>query len=417
MPTSKQIRLRSFYQPGIALALEKITYTLCFITLFIALIDNGLSIKLYVITTALGVLAIIFRGKPENFELRQWFLPVATLLLGAIDIIWYVIYKHADSPFRSTYSSYLNSAKIFIFGAFLIYLALSSKIRIVKDIPLYVIYSLSFLMAGYAFYIKEFVRLDRVDFGIGTATGAAYSIMLIGLVSAMSSLYTKRTHILLFILNIVAVFFALVLTQTRSTLLLFPIICATILVACYIKKPKKLFFSAVGFIFTIIVMIGFFSKPIYERYREGVTDISSYQNNDSNTSLGARLAMYEIGFDILKEAPLSFRSVESRDRRMHEIVDQRGYLAGALIFSNVHLHNELIEAASLKGIAGIFLTLLFYFSLLYTTYQYRQLGLFALTLAIIGVGLSDVILWARSIPIIIITALILLILMRKKTIS
>ena len=50
-------------------------------------------------------------------------------------------------------------------------------------------------------------------------------------------------------------------------------------------------------------------------------------------------------------------------------------------------------------------TLLFYVALFYTVYYHRSLGLFALTLAIIGTGLSDVILWSRSVPIILITAI------------
>lgn len=77
------------------------------------------------------------------------------------------------------------------------------------------------------------------------------------------------------------------------------------------------------------------------------------------------------------------------------------------------MHNELVEAASLKGIAGILSTLLFYAALFYTVYYHRSLGLFALTLAIIGTGMSDVILWSRSIPIILITAVALMLLIKK----
>lgn len=64
--------------------------------------------------------------------------------------------------------------------------------------------------------------------------------------------------------------------------------------------------------------------------------------------------MYEIGLDIFKESPFSFRSAESRAESMNLLVAEHSRLRGALDFSNVHLHNEIIEAASLKGMMGIF---------------------------------------------------------------
>ncbi len=39
---------------------------------------------------------------------------------------------------------------------------------------------------------------------------------------------------------------------------------------------------------------------------------------------------------------------------MNLLVAEHNRLRGALEFSNVHLHNEIIEAGSLKGLMGIF---------------------------------------------------------------
>jgi O-antigen ligase len=50
---------------------------------------------------------------------------------------------------------------------------------------------------------------------------------------------------------------------------------------------------------------------------------------------------------------------------------------------------------------------------MFSAYYYRALGLFAFSLAIIGTGLSDVLIWARSVPIIIICGLTLLLLFNK----
>lgn len=401
------------YTRKVSCSLEVATYLLCFTTLIIALFDNNLSMKFYNITAITGILALVLRGKPNSYSIQNWLLPLSVLLIGVIDVLWYSAFKVDNSPFRATYHSYLNTGKIFIFGAFLMLLVLTSKIRFKKALPLYFLYSLSFIIAGYAYYLKATTGMPRLHFGIGTATGAAYSIMLVGIVSGIAILYTRRNHPVLFLLNALAVFYALVQTQTRSSLLLFPVICVLCLVACYIKSPKKLFFSVIGFFVLLVVLIAAFSKPIYDRYHQAVADLAHYSDGSSDNSLGARLAMYEIGFEIFKEAPFAARSADTRAQRMKEMASEQTYLKGALHYANIHLHNEFIEAASLKGIAGILSTLLFYASLFFTVYYHRSLGLFALTLAVIGTGLSDVILWSRSIPIILITAIILMLFTKK----
>ncbi|HBI3706579.1 TPA: O-antigen ligase family protein, partial [Escherichia coli] len=63
---------------------------------------------------------------------------------------------------------------------------------------------------------------------------------------------------------------------------------------------------------------------------------------------------------------------------------------------------------------GIISILFLYFSLFYTAYKRRALGLLILTLGIVGIGLSDVIIWARSIPIIVISAIVLLLVINNR---
>ena len=236
--------------------------------------------------------------------------------------------------------------------------------------------------------------------------------MFIGILSSVAVFYTRNKNPYLFILNSLAIFYALLLTQTRVTLVVYPLICVITFVLFYIKYPKKILTSAIVFIVLLTGLIYSFSQTLQNRYAEGVNDLVQYTNN-SNSSLGARIAMYEMGIDIFKESTLTLRSAEARAQKMHLFVSEQSRLAGALEFTNIHLHNEIIEAASLKGILGIVSVLFFYIALCFTAYTERNIGLFALTLGIIGVGVSDVIIWARSIPIIIISALTLLVMIRK----
>ncbi len=163
------------------------------------------------------------------------------------------------------------------------------------------------------------------------------------------------------------------------------------------------------------MVVGFiFSKPLTQRYDEALRDLNKYQNNNSVSSLGARLAMYQVGMEIFSADPLAWRTAEARSDSAKAMVKSEKSLAGALPYLNVHLHNEVIEAGSLKGVAGILATVLFYAALFFASYHFRLLGLFTFSLAIIGLGFSDVLIWARSIPIIMICGIAVLLLFRSR---
>lgn len=391
------------YARKTASVLEIMTFTLCAVTLLTALIDNNLGMKLFNITGIMAILTLISKGKHTALSGKACILPATVLLIGLVDVIWYSSFKVDNSPFRATYHSYLNTAKIFLFGAFIILLASTSRFKVKKSALFYLFYAISFVIFAYAAYIKFVNGVDRIDFGIGTATGAAYSIMLIGILSGIAIFYVEKSHPLLFLLNAAAVFTALIFTQTRSAVLLFPVICCVTIILYFSKTPKKLFLSVITFLALLVVLSFIFSKPISQRYESALNDIDKYQTrNNSQSSLGARLAMYQVGFDIFREAPLAWRGAEERAQIAKTMVAHDKSLSGVLPYLNVHLHNEFIEAGSLKGIAGLISTLLFYAGLFYAVYAFRSLGLFAFTLVVIGLGLSDVLIWSRSIPIIII---------------
>lgn len=406
----------NYSRQKISFCLEVIVYALCFITAILAAIANNLSLDLYNTTVALGFFSLILRRHTLKYAPHYWLLPLSIIIIGVIDAIWYSMFKESSSPYLNTYHNYLNTARVFILGSVLALLACTSNIKINKALPIYIMYSLSFAIVIYAFYRKFIVGMGRLDFGIGTATGASYSILLLGTISAISILYTKKSHPFLFILNSLAIFITVILTETRAAILIMPVISALVLIIYCNYSSGKLLKSMLGLIIVLAAMISIFNKPIIDRYHSAVSDLTKYQNkNNSNNSLGARLAMYQVGIAVFKEAPFTLRSAEMRDQQMKKQVERDSRLQGALKFSNVHLHNEIIEAASLKGIAGIGSTLLFYIALLYTAFKRKSLGLFVLTLVIMGCGLSDVIIWARSIPIIIVTAIPLVLLMAKNS--
>lgn len=397
-----------------AFIMEYGTFIFSAVTLLVAMVNNNLSMKLFNICGILALLTLIIKERSSNLTWKSFALPASILFIGIIDLIWYKLFKVNNSPFQATYHNYINTVRVFIFGFFMVLLAATTKIKYKSSALLYLLYSVSFIILGYALFQKFSIGLDRIDFGIGTSTGAAYSIMLVGLISAVAILYTPKSHPLLFVLNTVMVFAALVMTQTRSSILIFPVICCITIVTYYLKNPKKLFLGVCGFMALLIVLGLVFSQSIAKRYDAAVNDINLYQQGKGNTSLGARFAMYEAGLMIFKDAPLNWRSADERSYEVSELIKQDKTLSPVRLFTNIHLHNEIIESASLKGIVGILSIIAFYAALMFSVYYYRSLGLFAFSLAIIGTGLSDVILWARSIPIIIVCGLTLLLLFNKQ---
>lgn len=414
MPVSMNAQTWKGRTEKAAFIMEYGTFIFSAVTLLVAMVNNNLSMKLFNICGILALLTLIIKGRSSNLTWKSFALPASILFIGIIDLIWYKLFKVNNSPFQATYHNYINTVRVFIFGFFMVLLAATTKIKYKSSALLYLLYSVSFIILGYALFQKFSIGLDRIDFGIGTSTGAAYSIMLVGLISAVAILYTPKSHPLLFVLNTVMVFAALVMTQTRSSILIFPVICCITIVTYYLKNPKKLFLGVCGFMALLIVLGLVFSQSIAKRYDAAVNDINLYQQGKGNTSLGARFAMYEAGLMIFKDAPLSWRSADERSYEVSELIKQDKTLSPVRLFTNIHLHNEIIESASLKGIVGIFSIIVFYAALMFSVYYYRSLGLFAFSLAIIGTGLSDVILWARSIPIIIVCGLTLLLLFNKQ---
>lgn len=414
MPDSMSAQTWKGRSEKAASVMEYGTFILSAATLLVAMINNNLSMKLFNICAILAILTLILKGRSSNINWKIFALPASILFIGIIDLIWYKLFKVNNSPFQATYHNYINTVRVFIFGFFIILLAATTKIKYKSSVLLYLLYSVSFIILGYALFQKFSIGMDRIDFGVGTSTGAAYSIMLIGLISAISILTTPKSHPLLFVLNAIMVFAALVLTETRSSILIFPVICCITIVTYYLKNPKKLFLGVCGFIVLLIALGLVFSQSIAKRYDAAVNDINLYQQGTGNTSLGARFAMYESGLMIFEDAPLSWRSADERSHEVSKLIKQDKTLSPVRLFTNIHLHNEIIESASLKGVIGIFAVIAFYTALMFSVYYYRSLGLFAFSLAIIGTGLSDVILWARSIPIIIVCGLTLLLLFNKQ---
>jgi len=139
--------------------------------------------------------------------------------------------------------------------------------------------------------------------------------------------------------------------------------------------------------------------PINERLQQAVHEVTQYvQHGESNTSVGARLAMWEFAASIATEKPiLGFGYQGARDR-WQEAIDTGVYTSP---IGGGHFHNEMIERYITTGLVGLSLTLLVYaagFRVFYKKQKlldtsinpYATMGV-VLLLMYLEFGLSDVV--------------------------
>ena len=93
--------------------------------------------------------------------------------------------------------------------------------------------------------------------------------------------------------------------------------------------------------------------------------------------------------------------------KIRAMVAQQPRLSGVMPYINVHLHNELLETYSLKGIWGVLLLLALYVSLFFSSFRpQRNALLLSVSASLFVYGLSDVIFFSTEGTVIFCLALI-----------
>ncbi|MCW2483726.1 O-antigen ligase family protein, partial [Candidatus Symbiopectobacterium sp. NZEC135] len=224
-----------------------------------------------------------------------------------------------------------------------------------------------------------------------------YFMTFIGALSAQALLTLNvRYKYYLYLFHFLLVTSAIILTQTRAAIFVYPLIGAMILLSEVRHNRRTLLKGVLGSIVTLTLCIALFHDTIHKRTSDLINDMRSYSQNNSQTSVGARFAMVQSGMDAGLAAPFG-QSAERRAEDITALAQQTPAMRGAVSYLNVHLHNDAIEAFSLKGWPGALLIVLFYLALSYfSIFVLRSHFSIALLFALLMFGLSDVILFARD---------------------
>lgn len=369
-------------------------------TLGMVLVNPDEALKIFIFSTALSLPLIGKNLKHVCSNKKNLVLPFMLLLFGLLQIFWVEIFKQPGSAFTGAYRSYQNGGKVMLFAA-LVMAALASrapcanKTRITSVWVILTAIGL-YLFAGYQISGADYLFRYRVALGFEHQTGTAYALTLIALLASQAIINLRLKHtVSLYLLHFLISLAVIITTQTRAAILVYPLLSIGLFFMHFRHNRTILLKALLGF----LILVGLVAIPlksvIENRYQSFLIDLHSYTQNNSVNSIGARLAMQQVGISTGK-AHLLGQSLEQRGVEIQQLVEQDPQLRGALEFINVHLHNEVIDTFSLKGIPGVVVLLLLYTAMFLTAYWQRSTLLFVISGAIAMYGLSDLLLYAKG---------------------
>ncbi|AYL77619.1 TPA: O-antigen ligase family protein [Citrobacter freundii] len=364
------------------------------------LVNPDEALKVFIFSTALSLPLIGKNIKHVCSNKQNLVLPVMLLLFGLLQIIWVEVFKQSGSAFTGAYRSYQNGGKVMIFAA-LVMTALTTrepcanKTRITSLWTILTAIGL-YLFAGYQISGVDYLFRYRVALGFEHQTGTAYALTLIALLASQAIINLRLKHtVSLYLLHFLISLAVIITTQTRAAILVYPLLSIG-LFFMHFRHNRTILLKA---LLAFLILAGLAAVPlksvIENRYQSFLTDLHSYTQDNSVNSIGARLAMQQVGISTGK-AHLLGQSLEQRGEEIQRLVEQDLQLRGALEFINVHLHNEVIDTFSLKGIPGVVVLLLLYIAMFLTAYWQRSPLLFVISGAIAIYGLSDLLLYAKG---------------------
>lgn len=318
------------------------------------------------------------------------------LLLALTFLIWVAVFKQKGS-FADVYNAYDTAGRILLLLALLVFVFSNVKL------PRHPLLLDSIFIAGglmvnlYAAWQYHSLATDRVELGFDRATIAAYIITIVDIFMVYAVLNRHGwLRYILFVGTIALTFSVLIFTGTRAAILSYPVFCL-LLAFTHPKVNKQHLLRMLLCLVGLLIIAGYLlKKPIEQRVDALTSDLQTIQASNHNfSSIGSRIAMFHVGLDTgLME--LWGESAESRNTGMQAVILKDPALQGASYFIDVHLHNEIIENFSLRGIFGVLALLFMHASLLWCAWKQRNPVLMVITLSLMTYGMSDVIFFSRE---------------------
>ncbi|PIJ49687.1 ligase [Erwinia sp. OLTSP20] len=371
-------------------------YFCCAIALLTAPFGLHMGEQSFYLATYLSLLAFILHFRYYLKDKKNLLLPGAMLLTGIITIIWIVINKQPDD-YIILYRQYQATGRLQIATAFLLLFVLNEP-RAWQNLTALLVVIAGFAVNAYALYQGHVLHAERVELNFDRATIAAYIITVINLLFLKAALLLNHRHkVLLFFVIFILSLATLVMTGTRAAMLTFPVLALiTVLATKHIisRKHKIIILTLIPL---LIVSCGMILKnKIEDRVNDFQKNIATRHELTGENAIISRLSMQTVALHSGCHA-LMGESAEKRGEIITKMVKEDPELYGVLPYITVHMHNELLETFSLKGIPGVLALLALYLSLIFNSFRpQRNPVLLAITLSLVTYGLSDVIFYSKE---------------------
>ncbi len=265
------------------------------------------------------------------------------------------------------------------------------------------------LLVGYGFILSVGVYYWVVDREQGIpALGLSYlrfsAILGIGAIFSVYFACCSRDRVI----RIALLMFGLALLflqfqQNARGFLLATLFTLLVLVCNHFRANIRRF---VSLILVLIVLVGLFaytSPAMQDRWGQAQQDIAKLQQADYSSSIGYRLAMWDVGVHGILQQPLWGHGTGSPERYFSQTITQYkdGVYKDLLDFQPyAHYHNDWVEIGMHVGLLGIF-SLLYLFWAWYVTFKRCGMVLLGMSMVcfIFLSGLTEVLMIFYRIPV------------------
>jgi len=298
--------------------------------------------------------------KKTRLQFNQAILIMMIALLLSISIYLPTV-LHSSSTFHDIDMNYRETAKRLFLGVIIGSYLISHRDKISSQ-GWNGAYFWIFIGFIYTIIVAFKLSVPNMRLEIKTvATMTAYVFAVLALAATYIALKTKGWVRVTSVLVITFLsIYILLLTQTRSVLLTYPILLLVILI------KERFFTKRNSLLFLITLILSTFILPTkfdqaIKRIDRSIIEYKEYQKNNDSTSLGSRFSMWKAGFST-NTISLLGKSADQRDTLVRKYIKKyENNNHEALRVIKYHYHNDLLEAGTLRGVIGFAILLLFYF--------------------------------------------------------
>lgn len=187
---------------------------------------------------------------------------------------------------------------------------------------------------------------------------------LTALIAQWRTMKPTRGPAILYALGALAGFFASLVSGSRGGWIALPIALAILIIGYTPKRYAVRTITSCIMAATVASALLTQSTFVQERYQLAAQDITQFQQGNTNTSIGARLAIWQANWELIKQRPIVAWSTTEHRQALEQLTQNRADAQTILGLANSH--NNYIETWLHFGISGLFFLIsLFIFCFFY----------------------------------------------------